>query len=488
MIACRSPGATSGVPPGPAGSCPDPGRAVRESLRNPAPGPIIPPGCRIGAVRAMPEEQFDCIVVGAGMAGSAAAYVMAKAGLEVLVLERGTHAGSKNVSGGVLYGPSLGTLIPDYEDRAPLERHIASRRLTFLTEESALTVDFKSAEFDRAPYLGFSILRNRFDPWFAAEAEAQGAMKIDNVYVDEIIFDEKGRATAVRAGGETMLTRSVIAADGANSLVARRAGLQRNLHPEEVALGIKQVIRLGRETVEERFGLRDRAGVANEMVGHATHGIQGGAFLYTNIDSLSLGLVMTVSSMVEDGHVDGLRPYDLIERFKAHPYVRDLIRGGEVVEYSAHLVPEAGIGMKPKLFANGVLVAGDAAGFLLNLGKSIEGMNYAIESGRLAGETIVEAHRAGDFTERSLHRYEEKLRASVVLGDLRRFRGTYRFLRNPRLYREYPELICGIAKRTFRSDGKPKEKMRRILRESLGEAGVDGFRLFLDAIRGGWSV
>ena len=98
------------------------------------------------------SEKFDVIVVGAGPAGNAAAYTLAKAGINVLQIERGEYPGSKNVQGAILYADALERLIPDFRDTAPLERHIIEQRMWVLDEDSYIGGHYRSAEFARPPH------------------------------------------------------------------------------------------------------------------------------------------------------------------------------------------------------------------------------------------------------------------------------------------------------------------------------------------------
>src|SRR5690606_9056405 len=126
------------------------------------------------------------------------------------------------------------------------------------------------------------------------------------------------------------------------------------------------------------------------FIGYASDGVEGGGFLYTNKDTVSLGLVLNIKSMREKMNPDK-KIYDILTHFKSHKVLRDMLRGGEVIEYSAHVVSTGDMRAMPKeLFTDGVLLTGESANLLLNSGKAIQGMDYAMESGILAAETIVE--------------------------------------------------------------------------------------------------
>src|SRR5205807_4706173 len=150
---------------------------------------------------------------------------------------------------------------------------------------------------------------------------------------------------------------------------------------------------------------------ANEFVGFATGDVKGGGFLYTNRDTLSIGVITQIASLAEKR----LKAYDLLDQFKQHPAVAPLVRDSVTLEYSAHMIPEAGWAMLPRLSQGGLLVVGDAAGFVFAAGLFLEGMNFAIASGLAAAATVQEAHKHHDFSELRMARYKQLLEKSFVL-------------------------------------------------------------------------
>ncbi|MFL5800828.1 MAG: FAD-dependent oxidoreductase [Roseiflexaceae bacterium] len=428
-------------------------------------------------------EHFDVIVVGAGPAGSAAALVAARAGLRVLLLERGEYPGAKNVSGAALYGSTiLHELIPNWWEHAPVERSISRRMLAFVSPETSLALDFRTTRFAEPPYNGFTVLRPKFDRWFAAQAEQAGAFLLNAAVADDLLRHED-RITGVRVRREDGDIRAnvVIACDGVHSFLARKAGLQREFRMDEMSLGVKEVIELDEATIQERFQLSGDEGMAIEYLGAVTHDVHGGAFLYTNRDTLSVGVIGQIESLAERRR----RPYELLEAFKSHPAVAPLLRGGRLREYSAHIIPEAGWSLKPKLYTGGMLVAGDAAGFCFAAGLYLEGINYAIQSGLAAGEAAVAAHQARDFSARGLACYEQLLEARHVTTDFRKFRHAPEFVHSERLQNLYPSLLAHGAERLFRVDGKGKRKILPIALETLKRFRVSPFQLLRDLWHGG---
>ncbi len=421
-------------------------------------------------------------MVGAGPAGCAAAYTLAKAGLGVLVVERGKFAGAKNITGGVLYGAVLNNLLPNFWEEAPVERYINRHIITFLSEKSSLSLDFNAAGFNQPPYNGFTVLRAKFDRWLAKKVEQAGAIVATGLRADDLLWDNH-RVAGIIAGGDKLPADVVIAADGVNSVLAQKAGLGKMPLPVQVNQGVKEIIKLPRETIEERFNLSGDSGVAIEFLGFCTKGVHGGGFLYTNKESLSLGIVVQIKAITESK----LKSADLLEEFKAHPMMKELIKGGTTVEYSAHLVPVAGLAMMPRLYSDGLLIAGDAAGLVLATGRALEGMNFALASGIAAAETVKKAKEKGDFSKATLSHYEKLLAQSFVLQDLKRFKKAPKFLENERLYHTYPDLACSLAERIFAVDGNPKKKIWQIAREEI-KGKVSLWRLIRDGISGGKTV
>ena len=238
-------------------------------------------------------DKFDVIIVGAGLAGLSAAYTLAQAGIEVVVIERGDYPGAKNVTGGRLYVNPVRQYLPDIWDEAPLERHVTNELLTMMSSENSTTIRFRSEKFNRPPYHSYTVLRATFDRWLASRAEEAGAMLVTKNLVDDII-KENGRVIGVVAGGEELGADVVIACDGALSLITEKAGLRSPGDPKNYAVGLKEVIELPRETLEDRFGLTGDEGVAQLFMGSLTQGCFGGGFLYTNKSSISLGMVVGI--------------------------------------------------------------------------------------------------------------------------------------------------------------------------------------------------
>lgn len=418
---------------------------------------------------------MDAIVVGAGPAGCAAALTMARAGMEVVLIERGAAAGSKNVTGGRLYTHALDKLFPDGWDESALERRVTREKVSFITDESTFTMDFHSNQFGKNSY---TVVRARMDAWLAEQAEAAGVMVATGVRVDDLIM-ENGKVVGVKAGEDEMYANVVIIAEGANSLLPRKAGLRtKEIDPHHIATGVKTSIELPAKVIEDRFNVAPGEGAAQLFAGTISHGGVGGGFLYTNRETISLGMVITIQGMREKR----ISPNELMEEFKEHPSIAPLIDGGKVVEYSAHMVPEGGLEMMPQIIGDGVLVAGDAAGFVLNVGYTVRGMDFAMASGMAAGEAAIAAKEKGDFTKAGLASYEDRLRNSFVFRDLEHYKNFPHFMEStPRMFNTYPELIRDVMLKMFTIDGSAPVHMLPMLMGAM-----KGKVSLMDLAKDGW--
>jgi len=401
-------------------------------------------------------EKVEVVVVGAGLAGLATAYVLAEAGVEALVVERGDYPGSKNVTGGRLYLEPVRPYLPDLWDAAPFERRVVKERLTMMAPQASITVELNSNNFRKEPAYSFTVLRATFDQWLAEKVGEKGAMVVPGYKVDDLLT-ENGRVIGIRSSDAEIQANVVVAADGILSFIAEKAGLRQRHDPHNFAIGVKEVIELPEEKIQDRFGLQEGQGAAQLFFGSITDGMMGGGFLYTNRKSLSLGLVIGIHDlMVKQPTV---QPHDLMEAFKARPEIQALIAGGNPVEYSAHTIPEGGLRGIPKLVADGIVVVGDAAGLALNQAVTVRGMDMALVSGVLAARAILHAREKNDFSAATLAHYEQALRESFILKDITTFQHMSEILSNPRLFNEYPQIACDLFEQILWIGASPKEKM-----------------------------
>jgi electron transfer flavoprotein-quinone oxidoreductase len=433
------------------------------------------------------EEKFDAVVVGAGPAGSAAAITMAKAGLQVALLERGQKPGSKNVMGGILYNHYLEEIVGEDWKQAPLERPIIEERRWIMTKEASIGIDYKNLRNRTHPH-SYSVLRARFDPWFAEQAEKAGAMVVPETVVDRLIV-RNGRVVGVGTGrGDDLFAEVVIVCEGiglGTALLEKTTingkPLRRKLRPNEVAMAVKEIMQLDPGLIEERFNCEPGEGCTIECFGDSTMGMSGFMFIYTNKDTLSVG----GGALLSEFNKTLRTPNDLMVHFKNHPLVRPLLRGAETIEYLAHLIPEGGHKGIPKVYGPGYLICGDAA--MLSNPVHREGSNLAMESGRLAGETVIHAKETGDFSEQRLAEYKGRLDASWIMADMKKYDGAVPLLEhNPQMLTKYPQIADRALDEFFRVDGTSKwQKQFNILNMVRKEGGV---KMGWDSLKALWAM
>lgn len=429
-------------------------------------------------------KTHDVVVVGAGPAGATAALRMAQKGLRVLLVERGDAPGAKNMFGGMLPNcPVVEELLPGFWEQAPWERHVVKRTLTILSEKTSTSLVFEAQNFDNPPYNGYTLFRPVFDRWYAEKAREAGATLLTGCLVEDLLR-EGDTVSGIKIGRDNgeIAAPVTIACDGVLSLLAKKAGLCKEPRPSDIALGIKALFRLKEEEINERFNLVRRQGVSQEFLG-CTAGIRGGGFIYTQTETLSTGLVFHLDAL----KTSGVAPYELFQRFLSLDPVMKILKGAQLMEYSAHLLPEGGYRSVPQLFTDGMLVAGDAAGLCYTNGLNQEGMNLAITSGFLAAETVLDAFNKGDFSAKHLAQYEARLKESFVLKDMKTFGKVVDVMHMDRLFSVYPELVGTIMEQLYRSDGKPRKKIGRLGWDAVKET-LPVKQIISDMVKGGRSI
>jgi electron transfer flavoprotein-quinone oxidoreductase len=400
------------------------------------------------------EHVHDCVVVGAGPAGSAAALQLARDGLDVVLLERGNRPGEKNVMSGVLITDKLHALIPDFPDRAPLQRRIIGYEGYILGEGEVIRLPVLRRYWkDNDPPRLFTVFRSQFDAWFAQEAVDAGTELFTATLVEDLLWEE-GRVAGVRTARGDLRARVVIGADGVNSTVGEKSGLSTPPSPDDVSLIVREILDLPAEQIEERFTLWPGEGVLSLFTGtiSGSDGYKGTYYteMYTNLDSLSLTTEAPLSVL----QACGVPNYDVLAARERHPHIARLIQGATLREYQAHLIPCGGVADLGCLYGDGLLLAGDAGKFTTTEGV---GSWPAMASGAAAARAVKHACEKGDFSRATLAVYQDFLDEEGLVKTQRQAREEWEERKRQReIAAQRPEHLIRIVRRYF-EDWMPKE-------------------------------
>jgi electron transfer flavoprotein-quinone oxidoreductase len=407
----------------------------------------------------MMVEKYEALIVGAGPAGAAAAMTTARGGMSTVVVERGDFPGAKNMFGGIVFTKPTAQIVPEFWKTAPIERKVIEYQYWLLSAESHVQISHRNQKFVK-DFNSFTALRARFDRWFAQQAEAAGALVLNRTTVTGVLKDASGKINGVSTDRGDLSADVVIACDGVNSLISKGAGLHEEWRPEDIAVTVKETYSLPKERIEERFNVRGEEGIAIQFYGGRNEEYAG--FMYTNKDTISFG----VGAIMSDLAAFKTRPQDLLEWMKMHPSIKTLLEGAALREYTAHLIPEGGFDRIPPLFTDGMMVAGDAAGLVNAL--NFEGTNFAMMSGKFAGQTALDAKKSGMYGKDQLAAYRSYLEDSFVLKDLRKFRRVPQYIASHKQFLTlYPEIMNDVLYKFLEVDGRPKEEHIREIKDEL---------------------
>ena len=414
----------------------------------------------------MQNNKVEVIVVGAGPSGVTAAITIARAGKKVLLVDRADVAGEKNMFGGTIYARQTAEIFPSFWKTAPLERQITEQKIFLLTDYHSTQFAYRYAS--KGSYKAFTVNRAKWDKWCVEQAQAEGVYYAPKTLVKELLV-ENDKVTGIRTEFEDYRAKIIIIADGVNSLLAKQIGLRNEIKDKDVSLSVKEVIKLPKQRLEDRFNLDFEDGTACKIIGGPLKNMMALGFMYTNKDTISIGLSVSIDELKKHK----ISPNELLDDLKEHPSISPFIKDGETIEYSSHLIPEGGINCLPKLYDNRVMVVGDAAMLVNNI--HFEGTNLAMLSGRLAAETAVKALNLGDCSAVILKEYYEKLKESIVIKDLETHRNTIDVIRKNiwAITNLYPDLIVEFFDILTSADEIPKKvKYRKFLTKVVKSKGI----------------
>ncbi|GAB7020087.1 FAD-dependent oxidoreductase [Halostagnicola bangensis] len=367
-------------------------------------------------------EHYEAVVVGCGPGGAAAAARFADHGVETLVLERGTEAGSKNVSGGLIYAEdsapyTIDDLFENFREEAS-ERPVTDYKIHNIAGNKVKTYDLTDLHEHDTDWCD-AVLRRPMDSWLEQRVHEKtsetGGGVLTDVRVNGLLR-ENGEIVGVTCDELDPITADVIvAADGVNSELARDARLMDWDEPDEWFQGVKATVEMDGETIADRFEIDDEEGVAHLFSGDLFDDVRGGGFLYTNEDSLSIGTVFHLDSLV----AEQAEPHELLDSLLTHPLLAQWFRGEyREREYAAKLVPDSKKVAHKEPYRDRLVLVGDAAGQMQAQGPIIKGMNHAVSAGALAADAFV-VSRGNSDPESAGRRYAKMLERSGTMDKLR---------------------------------------------------------------------
>jgi len=391
--------------------------------------------------------EMDVVFIGAGLANLSGALHLAKlvrerneatangnrAGeslgeIEIGVIEKGAAVGAHILSGAVMDPRALAELMPDYmEQGAPIETPVLEDEFRYLTKTRAIKSPITPPPLKNHGYQIVS--QNRLTAWLGEKCEEAGVNIFPEFPGAEMLYDKDDRVVGVRTGdkgidregrrkanfepGVDLHAKVTVLGEGARGSLTKQLSQRLNLNdgrePQVYSLGVKELW----ELPDDRFA-----------VGRVTHTLgypsdtrtYGGGWIY--------GMPNRVISL---GYVTGLDygdplldPHAEFQCFKTHPFIARLLDGGKMIRYGAKTIAAGGFYAMPQLYADGVLLVGDCAGFLNS--QRLKGIHTAIKSGMLAAETIFAALVAGDYSAQQLSRYEQLVSGSWITPELRSVR------------------------------------------------------------------
>ncbi|HEY0407882.1 MAG TPA: electron transfer flavoprotein-ubiquinone oxidoreductase [Pyrinomonadaceae bacterium] len=358
--------------------------------------------------------------------------------IEIGIIEKGAYVGAHILSGAVMDPRALKELIPDFEAQgAPIESPVNDDYFYYLTEKRALRSPITPPPLKNHGYLIVAL--NRLTAWLGEKCEEAGVNIFPEFPGAAMLYDEDERVVGVRTGdkgidkegkrkanfepGVDLRAKVTVLGEGPRGSLTKELSQRLNLNegrePQVYSLGIKELW----ELPDDRYP----AGRVTHTLGYPSDAqTYGGGWIY-GMQNRILNLGYVTGLDYRDPLLD---PHAEFQRFKQHPHIARLLEGGKMIRYGAKTIAAGGMYAMPQIYADGVLLVGDCAGFLNS--QRLKGIHTAIKSGMLAAEAIFEALLAGDYSAQQLRRYEELVNESWIMAELRKVRNFHASFRHGR--------------------------------------------------------
>jgi electron-transferring-flavoprotein dehydrogenase len=393
------------------------------------------------------QLEADVLIVGAGPAGLSCALHLAKlikkhnaggakpqlSAENIYVLEKGRELGAHQLSGAVMNPKALAELVPGFEKTAPLDTPVTDSAALIFTQKSSFRIPVTPPPFDNAG--NYVISLNKLVKWLGGLVESAGVNIFKEFGGADLIYerdgiagaitedkglDKNGKSKANFTPGYELRAKVTVLAEGPRGSLAKQLVAKKkldNINPQIYGLGIKELWELQPGKIKPGY-------VAHTLGWPLSTKMYGGGWIYgLSNNRVSLGLVIALE--FEDPRFD---PHAAFQIWKTHPFVRNILDGGNLVRYGAKTLPYGGWYAMPRTYVDGALIVGDSGSFLDS--QRLKGVHLAMKSGMLAAETIFEALKTGDTSAKTLKLYKDKIDASYIKKELWKVRNFHQSFRN----------------------------------------------------------
>jgi electron-transferring-flavoprotein dehydrogenase len=381
------------------------------------------------------QLEADVLIIGAGPGGLSCALHLANliekhneakkspalSAENIYILEKGREIGAHQLSGAIMDPRGLRELVPDFEKTAPLDSPVTGDAAYYFTESSSYKLPITPPPLQN--HGNYVVSLNKLVKWLGGLVEKKGVNLFTQFAGRELLYDKNGIAGVLTEdkgvdkngkpkdnftpGYELRAKVTVLAEGPRGSLTKELVSKLKldGLNPQVYGLGIKELWDVQPGKIATGY-------VAHTLGWPLSSDLYGGGWVYgLQNNRVSLGMVVGL-----EYHDPLFDPHEAFQKYKMHPFVKNILEGGKLIRYGAKTVPYGGWYSMPRSYVDGGLIIGDSASLLNS--QRLKGIHTAIKSGMLAAETIYEALRAGDTSAKALAAYPQKIEQSWIKKEL----------------------------------------------------------------------